>query len=94
MDVIKLLLEIDDNQNDNLQNETAAERRRGNKLKVYVNARTNWGRGVTALWLAQENHGVDSNISRLLRSSGGISIGYGDDLGPSDGENFEDSETD
>lgn len=48
---------------------------RGNTLKVDVNARTNGDRGCTALWLAEQNHGIDSAVSQFIRNVGGISIG-------------------
>jgi len=80
LDILKLLLEIDDNRDDNLQNNNERTvRRRGNKLKVDINSRTNNGKGCTALWLAEENHGEDSDVSQLLRENGGISVGYGED---------------
>jgi ankyrin repeat protein len=82
IDILKLLLEITDNQDDSPQNNdesTGRRRRRGNQLKVDINARTNEGRGCTALWLAEDNHGEDSDVARLLRDCGGISIGYDDD---------------
>eukprot|EP00804_Cyclotella_cryptica_P026323 CCRYP_007659-RB/>CCRYP_007659-RB protein AED:0.13 eAED:0.13 QI:185/1/1/1/0.5/0.33/3/2170/431 len=76
IDILKLLLEIPDN----IQNDDGrVVRRRGNKLKVDINARTNNGRGCTALWLAEENHGAESDVSQLLRNNGGISLGYDDD---------------
>ena len=84
--MLKLLLEIDDSQNSNTQNVSGRIRLRGNKLKVNINARTNNGSGCTALWLAEENHGVESEVARLLRSSGGISTGYGDNLGEEESE--------
>lgn len=63
VDVLKLLLEIQDNQ------------RRNNRLNVDINARTNEGMGCTALWLAEQNHGADSAVAQLLRNNGGVSIG-------------------
>mmetsp|Transcript_5237 Transcript_5237/g.10660 ORF Transcript_5237/g.10660 Transcript_5237/m.10660 type:complete len:293 (+) Transcript_5237:2-880(+) len=48
-------------------------------LNVDVNARTNSGRGCTALWLAEKEHGQGSGIANMIRLAGGISLGYGDD---------------
>ncbi|KAL7521369.1 hypothetical protein ACHAWX_006044 [Stephanocyclus meneghinianus] len=80
LEILKLLLEIDDNRDDNLQhNNERTVRRRGNKLKVDINSRTNNGKGCTALWLAEEIHGADSDVSRLLRENGGVSVGYDED---------------
>lgn len=80
VDVLKLLLEINDNQTS-----------RGNKLKIDINARTNGDRGCTALWLAEQNHGADSAVSQLLRNNGGVSIG-GIIAGESEHEESEDDE--
>lgn len=80
LDILKLLLEIDDNGDGNLHhNSERTVRRRGNKLKVDINSRTNNGKGCTALWLAEEHHGEDSDVSQLLRENGGISVGYDED---------------
>ena len=78
VDVLKLLLEIEDDQ------------RRNNRLNVDINAITNEGRGCTALWLAEQNYGEDSAVAQLLRNNGGVSIGgifADDDSGQGDNNN-------
>jgi ankyrin repeat protein len=70
IDVLRLLLEIGSQ-----SNSFGNDARRGNRLKVDINARTNNERGCTALWLAEQNHGADSNVAQFLRNNGGVSIG-------------------
>ena len=72
--VLKLLLEIDIVTNES----SISWRRRAGKLKVDVNARTNNGRGFTALRIVEENHGDDHECAQLLREVGGVSLGFGD----------------
>ena len=77
LDVLRLLLEADLVEDEQSENQRTWRRRAG-KLKVNVNARTNNGRGVTALHLVEENHGENHACAVLLRQLGGLSLGYGD----------------
>ena len=70
-DVLKLLLEVD-----NVGIRTW--RRRAGKLQIDVNARTNNDKGVTALRLVEEHHGMDDECAQLLRAIGGVSLGFED----------------
>mmetsp|Transcript_12588 Transcript_12588/g.27148 ORF Transcript_12588/g.27148 Transcript_12588/m.27148 type:complete len:494 (+) Transcript_12588:2-1483(+) len=94
LQVLKILLEVVDDGDDAAGPDVASGgddggsgtrlRRRGTlerKLNVDVNARTNNDRGYTALRLAEENHGEDSQCAMLLREAGGLSFGFGDDAG-------------
>ena len=48
--------------------------------------------GCTALWLAEQNHGADSEAAQLLRNNGGVSIGgvFGEEIEHEDSGNEED----
>ena len=89
INVLQLLLELEvDNASEQPEESITIRRRRAGKLRVNVNARTNNGRGFTALRLVEENHGGDNECAELLRQVGGVSMGFGDgeDDGEDDGE--------
>lgn len=76
--VLKLLLEVD-NVDGQPEESSRSWRRRAGKLRINVNARTNNGKGFTALQLVEENHGADDECAELLRELGGVGLGFGDD---------------
>jgi len=81
--VLKLLLEVDDNVDDQDQPNQSIRtwRRRVGKLRINLNARTNDGTGFTPLRLVEDNHGGNNECAELLRGVGGVSLGLGDGNG-------------
>ena len=77
--VLKLLLEVDNIDNEP-NNEGRTWRRRAGKLKINVNARTNNNRGFTVLKIVEDNHGEDHICARLLREVGAVSLGFRDEV--------------
>ena len=76
--VLKLLLEVDNV--DDQPDESRTWRRRAGKLKINVNARTNNNGGFTPLRLVEDNHGVSNECADLLSQVGGVSLGSGDEI--------------
>ncbi|KAL7463750.1 hypothetical protein ACHAXS_004102 [Conticribra weissflogii] len=84
--VIEFLLELEQmvereeriNDDNNQVNQRRWRRKLRRKLNIDINSRTNHGTGCTALWLAENEHGQQSEIANMIRAVGGISLGYGD----------------
>lgn len=74
---MQMLLEAD-NVADDANESSRTWRRRAGKLRIDINARTNNGRGFTALRLVEDNHGEDHQCAQLLRELGGVSLGFSD----------------